>query len=270
VSSISQPQSEMSRINQAAGEKPVTVSAETMAMLKLARQFAAKSHGAFDPTFAGAGKLYDFSADHPVLPGDRAIQNALKNVGIANLALDDQKNTAQLKGRRQKLDIGGYIKGYAVDCACKQITAFGFRDFIVNAGGDMYVSGVKGDRMWRIGIRDPRKGREDLVAACSLKDKALVTSGDYERFFIKDGVRYHHIIDPRTGRPARACQSVTVISDSCAEADYLATAVFVLGPEKGLKLIGEKPTAEAFIIDADGNWHFSDGFKNACGFEPRQ
>ena len=262
------PESPISQINRAAGKNAVKIDAEVMAMLQKAKEYAAESGGVFDITYASAGKLYDWKAKTHVIPDEATVKAAMARVGIEKLVLDSEAMTARLAEEGDRIDVGGYIKGYAVDRAAMKLRELGFSDFIVNAGGDMYVAGHKGKKSWKIGIRDPRGARDDLLATLSVKDKAVVTSGDYERFFMKDGVRYHHIIDTRTGRPAMASRSVTVIADSCMNADYLSTTVFILGAQAGIELIEKKyPGAEAMVIDSDGKWHFSEHFKSVGDFE---
>ena len=261
------PDSEISRINQAAGDRPIPVCAEVLRTLAFGERIARMTQGAFDPTFAGAGRLYDFGPSSSV-PTESELAAALLRVGIDKLKLDPVAGTAHLTVKGARIGVGGYVKGYAIDQACAIVRKKGFSDFILNAGGDMYVAGTKGKKQWRIGIQDPRGQRDALIATISAQDRAVVTSGDYERFFIKDGVRYHHILDPRTGRPARLCRSVTVIAESSMPADAMATAIFVLGPEKGIQWIETQPGAECFIIDAAGGWRFSTGFSGACEFAP--
>ncbi len=253
--------SAISKINQAAGKHPVTVDMEVILTLEKSLDLAKISHGAFDPTFASAGKLYDFKAGNPKVPDVGKIEKAMKSVGIKHLVIDKEKRTVYLDEKGARIGLGGLIKGYAVDRACLILKQNGFTDFIVNAGGDMFVSGAKGNREWKVGIRNPRGGRDSVIAAVRVKDHAIVTSGDYERFFIRDGVRHHHIIDPRTGRPGNLSMSVTIIANTTAMADGLATAIFILGPKKGLELAESLFGVECFIIDANGAWIFSTGFK---------
>jgi thiamine biosynthesis lipoprotein len=155
-----------------------------------------------------------------------------------------------------QLDLGGIAKGYAVDRAVAILKQHGVANAAVNAGGDMYLLGQRPERPWRIGIQHPRE-EKGVLETVQISNRAVVTSGDYERFFEKDGVRYHHIFDPQTGIPARECQSVTIITDSVALGDALATAVFVLGPKAGLTLLEQFPQAEGLVIAADGSRHVS-------------
>ena len=156
------------------------------------------------------------------------------------------------------LDLGAIAKGWAIDRATEKIMSHGIRNAIIDAGGDLRIIGGRpGKGFWRIGVQHPREPGS-LLATFDLRDTAIVTSGDYERFFIADGVRYHHILDPATGQPARDCQSVTVLAATAAEADACATAAFVLGPEKGLAFLRSRPGVRGFIVGADGTLHWSD------------
>ena len=149
------------------------------------------------------------------------------------------------------IGLGGIAKGYAIDRAGLKIRQAGISNFLVDGGGDILAVGMVNGRPWLVGIRDPRGDRSDLIKKLSVSGGAVVTSGDYERFNIVDGRRYHHIIDPRTGFPADKCRSVTVFAPEAERADVLATAVFVLGPEEGLKLIKQAGDAETLIVTAD-------------------
>ncbi len=218
--------------------------------------WARRTGGAFDPTVAPLLDLWDFLAGpHPPPPsGDLA--EALARTGWHRVRLDPDRQRIDLGGTR--IDLGGIAKGYAVDRAVDALRSAGARDFLVDAGGDLYVAGTKGGRPWRIAIQHPRADR--YLRIVEPLEGALVTSGDYERFFEWDGRRYHHILDPRTGRPARGCQSVTVWAPAAADADALATAVFVLGPEQGLKLLEREPGVEGLIVASDGAVFETPGF----------
>jgi thiamine biosynthesis lipoprotein len=156
------------------------------------------------------------------------------------------------------LDLGAIAKGRAVDRALDKLVARGIRNAIIDAGGDLRIIGSRpGKDSWRIGVQHPREPGV-LLLTLDLKDTAIVTSGDYERFFMVDGVRYHHILDPSTGQPARGCQSVTVLAPTATEADACATAAFVLGPSKGLAFLRARPGVRGIIVAADGQLHWTD------------
>jgi thiamine biosynthesis lipoprotein len=247
--------SETARLSAAAGA--LEVSAETAEVLELGLRVAAASGGAFDLTLGRLKALWGFDGDGPRVPDDAEIAAALRGIGPTALRLEGRRVT---KGDAALgVDLGAIAKGYAVDRAVAALRAAGIRRASVNAGGDLRLLGDHGGRPWRIGIQHPRDPQGVLVTL-ELADAAVVTSGDYERFFEVDGVRYHHILDPRDGRPAAACQSVTVVAASAAEADALATAAFVLGPEAGRHLV-ESWGGMALIVAADGTLSLSEALK---------
>lgn len=247
--------SEVARLNAAA--EALEISAATAEVLELGLQLAAASGGAFDLTLGRLKALWGFDGDAPRVPSDPEIAAALQGIGPASLRLEERRVT---KGDAAlRVDLGAVAKGYAVDRAVAALQAAGIRHASVNAGGDLRLLGDHGGRPWRIGIQHPRDPQGVLVTL-ELADVAVVTSGDYERFFEVEGVRYHHILDPRDGRPADACQSVTVVAASAAEADALATAAFVLGPEAGRRLV-ESRGGLALFVDADGEVSFSADLK---------
>ncbi len=256
--------SEVSRINAAAGGEPVKVSAELIGILQGARAIHDASEGVFDVTFYGLKGLWRF--DHQeaasIVPSDADIAARLPLVDGSKVEIDAAKGTVRLAKKGMLINLGGIAKGYAVDRAIGVFEARGFRDLVVRAGGDLRVRGRKGQDRWRVGIRDPRGAESEFFARAALQDAAFSTAGDYERAFVKDGVRYHHILDPRTGKPATACRSVTILAPDALTADELDDAVFILGPEKGLALVARYPGTGAVIVDHDNRVHVSDNLKN--------
>jgi thiamine biosynthesis lipoprotein len=161
-----------------------------------------------------------------------------------------------------RIHLGGIGKGFAVERSQNILRRAGMRDFMIQAGGDLYVAGVNGDRPWRLGINDPRGPAGRSFATVDISDGTFSTSGDYARFFIKDGVRYHHLLDPATGRPARGCRSVTIVANSPRLADGLSTGVFILGPTEGMALIERLPDVEGIIVTAQNEVMVSSGLKD--------
>lgn len=246
--------SEVSRINAQAFDHPVKVSDELFGLLQTSVRYNAVSQGAFDITVGPLMKLWPFYKQEVTLPSRQEILDALRSVGSDKIELDARGKTVRFTQPDMALDLGGIAKGYAVDRAIQIIKAAGVKCALVNAGGDLYALGKKpGGQKWRMGVQHPRKLNR-LVCAFDIEDTAVATSGDYERFFMKDGRRYCHIIDPKTGMPANESVSVTVQADNATRADALATAVFVLGPEKGLAMVEKMPGVEGAIIfkGADG------------------
>jgi thiamine biosynthesis lipoprotein len=259
--------SELSAVNRNAGISPVKVSPETLDIIGKAVYVAEKSGGAFDPTIGPEIGLWDFAKK--IKPSDDAIRKILPLVGYRKVAIDREKSTVFLKEKGMKMDLGAIAKGYAADLAVDELRRDGITAGIVANAGDIRTFGLKPDgKPWNVGIRNPRqKGESDeLFAKAQLSDKAISTSGDYERYFIADGKRYHHILDPRTGYPAGLSRSVTVITDKGAFTDSFSTAVFVLGPEKGMRLLQETGM-EGIIVDASGGVHATEGIRRIVTFE---
>ncbi len=226
------------------------ISPDLATVLREAVGIAARSKGAFDPTIGAVSELWGFGAGGGHIPEPKALAGALATVSYHRLAVEQKRARLIYPGTR--LDLGGIAKGYAVDRAAELLAKAGVKGAIVNAGGDIRVLGERpGGGPWHIGIQHPRKP-EALLTKLDITDMAVVTSGDYERYFMKGGIRYHHILDPATGEPARGCQSVTVVTKSAMAGDALATACFVLGPERGMALLKQAGVAQAIIVDAKG------------------
>jgi thiamine biosynthesis lipoprotein len=249
------PDSDVTRLSKSL--KGGKVAPETAAVIALGLDVASHSNGAFDMTLGRLKALWGIDQENPTVPEQAAIAEAIEGTGPQALSLDGLN---LVKQRPQLMvDLGGIAKGYIVDRAVAVLKTRGITSGAVNAGGDMYLLGRHPEHLWRIGIQHPREPG-GILATVEVHDKAVVTSGDYERFFEQDGQRYHHIFDPETGSPARGCQSVTVITDSAALGDALATALFVLGPEKGLELLAQYPGSAGLIVAADGTLHPSQGW----------
>jgi thiamine biosynthesis lipoprotein len=239
--------SDVQRLNAAAGRHAVPVSPEVLDVLQLARQAGVWTDGAFDVTFGALSGLWKFDHDQDNrLPQPAEVAARLPLVDYRLLAVDARAGTAFLRRAGMRVHLGGIGKGYAVDRAAAILRSRGVRDFMIQSGGDLYAAGRHGDRPWRAGIRDPRG--EGIFAAMDLTDATLSTSGDYERFFVEDGRRYHHILDPADGQPARGARSVSIVTDRAAVADALSTGVFVAGPEAGMRLIEQLPGVEGVIV----------------------
>jgi len=245
------------KVNEAAGQGEVSVPASLIAVLDCAAKVSELSGGAFDVTIGAVHHLWDFTSGNEAKPPDaEAIKQNLQYVDYRRVEFSATSGTVRLPLKGMRLDLGGIAKGYAVDVASRVLSDAGVHNFIVNAGGDMFVSGRRPDgKKWRIGVRHPRQPGE-LVCTLLVSDLAVVTSGDYERFFEYEGKRYHHILDPATGYPAGACQSVTVVAKDAMVGQALAKVVFVMGPSRGLQLVDRLEGVEALVVDADGkDWH---------------
>lgn len=257
-------ESELSRVNAAAGKSAVAVSPETLAVIEKSVWMSSRSQGVFDITFEAMHGLWKFDQDLEEKIPDRAkVEAARKLIDWRKIKIDHDARTVMLERPKMRMSLGGIAKGYAVDAAARVLREEGLGAFFVQAGGDLFVQGRKPDgSAFRVGVRDPRgRDQNDWFAMLEVVDHAFSTAGDYERSFIKDGKRYHHIIDPRTGAPATACRSVTVWAKDAFTADALDDAVFILGPEQGLKLVESIDDAGAVVVDALNKVWVSDRLK---------
>jgi thiamine biosynthesis lipoprotein len=246
-----QPESDVVRVNKAAGQRAVKVSDETLEVIQKSLEMSARSEGAFDITFAAMRGLWKFDEDlEKKIPPAAEIEQRRRLINWRDVIVDARAKTVRLRRAGMRIGLGGIAKGYAVDRCAAVLRANGLGDFMVQAGGDLYVSGRKGPAQWMVGVRDPRGGPRDIIARMPIQDHAFSTAGDYERTFILNGKRYHHIIDPKTGYPAAASRGVTILAPSALLADALDDAVFILGPEKGLRLVASFPDCATVIIDA--------------------
>ncbi|MDW7683322.1 MAG: FAD:protein FMN transferase [Bacillota bacterium] len=254
--------SDVSRINQAAGETPVAVSDVTLSVVRLALEIGRLTEGAFDITIAPLIELWGFGTGDVAVPTEEQRLEALELVDYTRVQLEGE-NRIFLPDPEMQLDLGGIAKGFIVDRAVEFLLDAGVTSANFNAGGDIRVIGDKPDgSAWRIGITHPRpRDSRDLIAIVEIRDKAIVTSGDYERYFLADGIRYHHILDPETGLPAQGLTSVTIVADDAHTADALSTAVFVMGTAQGMELIESLPEVEAILITEDETLHISTGLQ---------
>jgi thiamine biosynthesis lipoprotein len=242
--------SEISAINRAKGPGPIPVSAEMIKILTLSQKISEMTRGAFDVTVAPIVDAWGFDVGGR-LPSPEEIERARKRVDYHRLVIDEETGTIRLADDTVRLDLGGIAQGYAAGEAEKVVRARGVTSGVINISGDITVIGDKQGQPWRIGVQDPRN-TDNLCAVVKARDIAIVTSGDYERCFFVDGVRYHHILDPKTGYPARGCASVTVVTRDVALADGLSTAIFVLGPEAGADLARSLVGVDVLIVTDDG------------------
>ena len=260
------PDSELSRINRAASAGPVSISRSMVDVIARSIEFSELSEGAFDITFASVGHLYDYRLR--IHPSEDELAQARAAIGYRNLILDPQACTIRFARPGVRIDLGGFAKGLAVDDGAAILQERGIRNAIVTAGGDSHILGDRRGRPWTIGIRDPRKASE-MVAVLPLQDVALSTSGDYERYFEQDGIRYHHLIDPATGKSPSGVRSVTVVAPDGLTSEALTKCVFVMGVEKGMRLVESFDGVDAVVVDAAGALHYSSGLL-AGGRQVRQ
>jgi len=246
--------SEISRVNRLAAREPVKASPELYGIVQRSLEMSVLSDGAFDITFDSVGKLYDFRAG--VHPDAAAIRKSLPAIDYRHVLLDPVASTIRFSQEGTRINLGGIGKGYACDRVADLIRKAGVRSGRINAGGDTRLIGDRQGQPWMVGIRDP-DAADRWVTRLALDNEAISTAGDYERFFDKDGVRYHHIINPKTGDSARGIRSVTVIGPDATMTDGLDDAVFIMGAERGLALIDATPGYAAILIDAEHNVRLS-------------
>jgi FAD:protein FMN transferase len=250
------PDSEISRVNAHAAEGPMRIGAELFSMIERSLELSVASHGAFDITYDSVAYLYDFRERKR--PSDSEISARLGAVDYRHVVLEREASTVRFTMPGVRINLGGIAKGYAVEHAADLLRSRGVEHALLNAGGDTRVIGDRRGQPWIVGIRHPRQA-DEVVTRLPIVDEAISTSGDYERFFEEGGRRYHHIINPSTGRPTEGILTVTVIGPDGTMTDGLDTAIFVLGVEGGLEMIKSYPDYETIIVDATGEVFYSDG-----------
>lgn len=258
------PGSEISRTNRKANRsagKKVHISADLTQVIAISKEYYGNTGGAFDLSVAPVMKLWGFN-EKPSVPRPQELQKVLPLVNMKNVQVDRTDNTIRFKQPGTALDLGGVAKGYAVDKAVSVLKSNDIKSALVTTGSTTTVIGQKpGDTPWTIGIKNPRK-ENATIGILKPANKSISTSGDYQSYFVKDGKRYHHILDPKTGQPSRKCMSVTVItSKSCTEADILSTAFFIMGYPKSLELLRKIDDTDAVIVDAQGKVHATPGLR---------
>ncbi len=230
---------------------------EIIKLIQKAVNVSRETNGAFDVTIYPLIKLWGFFSETPALPKKKEILDRLPDVGYDQLIVS--KGRIDKKNSHTQIDLGGIAKGYAVAEAVKVIRSSGVQSALIDAGGDIYAIGKIKGKPWKIAIRNPRG--EGVIGTFDVSDLSVVTSGDYERFFEKDGVRYHHILDPKTGYPARGVASVTIITSDATLADALSTAVFVMGKDRGLNFLEKTELAEGVIVTDSGDIYSTKSLK---------
>ncbi|MBE9528338.1 MAG: FAD:protein FMN transferase [Proteobacteria bacterium] len=257
------PLSDVSQISLGAGRGPIPADPRVVTVALKAKQVSVLSGGAFDPTIGSLAGLWGFSGEKGYVPTAEELAEALPRVDFNKIVIDKEASTIELTERRVAFNLGGIAKGYIIGEAVKVLQARGVTRAIIKAGGDMFAFNITGKetRPFKIGIRDPRGTETELIGEVYLGGGAVATSGDYERFFMHGGVRYHHILDPKTGLPAMKTRSATVVTQDPTLADALSTSVFVLGPVKGMELIESMDGVEGVVVGPDGKITTSSGFE---------
>ncbi len=246
------PNSQTSEINRNAGLKPVKIDEELFQLIKRAKTISKLTDGAFDITYASMDRIWKFDGSMKRMPTREAIQKSVEKVGYENILLDEQQSTVFLKKKGMKIGFGGIGKGYAADKAKRLLIEEGVQAGIINASGDMNTWGKQPDgQEWTVAITNPMN-KKQAFGLVPITNQAVVTSGDYEKYVNFNGIRYAHIINPKTGYPATGIISVTVFAPGAELADALATSIFVMGKENGLFLINQLPKIDCIIIDDKG------------------
>lgn len=257
--------SRISEINRHAADRPVVAGDELLDMISRSLDISILTLGAFDITYESVGQHYDFRAR--LRPDDKTITEELDRIDYRHIEIDRVAGTIRFSKQGVRINLGGIAKGYTVERGIELLRGQGIRNAIVTAGGDSRLLGDRRGKPWMVGVRDPRQ-EGGVAVTIPLQDEAISTSGDYERFFEEDGKRYHHIIEPATGRPASEVHSATVVGPDAVITDALSTSVFVMGVDKGLTLISTLPDYEGIVIDAEGRLFYSDGLRPPTRKEP--
>jgi thiamine biosynthesis lipoprotein len=248
--------SRISDINRRAAAEPVFAGEELFQLIRRSLDISVLTRGAFDITYDSVGQHYDFRDRQR--PDEATTEAERQNINFRYVTLDTGKGTVSFEQQGVRINLGGIAKGYVVERGVDILRQHGVENGVVTAGGDSRLLGDRRGRPWMIGIRDPREDGEVAISV-PLEDEAISTSGDYERYFDEDGIRYHHIIRPSSGRPVEGVHSATVFGPDAVMTDALSTSVFVMGVDEGLKLIGCLPDYEAIVIDANEQIYYSTG-----------
>jgi thiamine biosynthesis lipoprotein len=253
------PESEVSRVNAQAAQAPVVISRELYDLIATSIQYSELTRGTFDITYASVGYLYNYPKH--IRPDDAEIAAALPGISYRHIHLDPKAQSVRFDRVGVRIDFGGIGKGYAVDRGIAVLQKAGFDRAMVNAGGDSRIIGDRFGKPWIIGVRDP-DDKNKTVVRIPLSDAAISTSGDYERFFDEGGVRYHHILDPSTGKSPHKVRSVTIIGPYATRTDALTKSVFVMGAEEGIKFINTLSDVDAVAVTPDGKVWYSKGLEH--------
>ncbi|MGV8145905.1 MAG: FAD:protein FMN transferase [Alkaliphilus sp.] len=255
-------ESDISKINARMDYSPIEIDRETLSIIQKGIFFEKITEGAFNIALGNLIDIWDTHKEDKKIPSNDSILHALKYIDTGSLQMNN--NAISISCLNLQINLGGIAKGYAVDEAVKTLIANNVTSALVSLGGDIYALGYRTNKSpWIVGIQNPKLGQNNVIIKLPLSNKAIVTSGDYERYFIKDGIRYHHILDPTTGYPAdNQLTSVTIISDSAIVGDVFSTAVFVMGLEKGIEFIESQSRVDAILITKDNIVHITSGLEN--------
>jgi len=258
------PESDIGRINLNSGDNPQKVNREALELLKKSKEYSFLLDGVFDPTIRPLVQLWGIGKNKDYIPDDSKIKEKMKLVNYEDIEINEEECSVKLKRKNQAVDLGGIAKGYAADKIRDIFVKNKIKSGLIDLGGNIFVIGKKIDKsLWKVGVQDPFKDRGQYVGILSAEDKSVVTSGYYEKFFEKDGERYHHIINPRTGYPSESeIISATIVSDNSIDGDGLSTGIYILGIEKGLNIIGKIKGIDAVLITENKKVYITPGIKD--------
>jgi thiamine biosynthesis lipoprotein len=261
--SIYNPKSEVSLINSMAGIASIAVSRDIFDVINRSIKLSSSLSRTFDISAGPLIDLWDLGRKGDFVPPDKSkIWETLKLVDYRKIEIDQERESVKLQKRGMKLNLGGVGKGYVLAVGRNVLVQNSIKSALISTGSSITCIGKKPDgTLWNVGIRSPREPKRLLGSVALMPGQAISTSGDYEQFIVKDGKRYHHIIDPRTGYPASLCRSATIIAGDATAADILSTSVFIMGPWKGIRLLNTLENVEGLIIDSNGKMHKTAGFK---------
>jgi thiamine biosynthesis lipoprotein len=253
--------SEISKINTKAGITTETVSKDTYFLVKKAIEYSNILEGTFDPTIRPLVKLWNIGTKEEAIPEKSQIEETLKLVNYNDVILDKSNHSIMLKHKKQALDVGGIAKGFAADEVRNIFYKHKIKSALIDLGGNIFALGSKEDGTpWKVGIQNPFEPRGEYIGILSVKNKSVVTSGNYERYFMKDGKRFHHIIDPKTGYPSQSkIISATIISDNSIDGDGLSTGIYIIGIDKALEIIEAIDGIDAIFITEDKKVYTTSG-----------
>lgn len=263
--SINIEDSEVSNINKTAGKSYVSVSPETYYVIEKGKYYSSLSNGRFDISIGPLVKLWGIGSENANVPSQNEINKAIGKINYKDILLNESDKSIMLAEEGMVIDLGGIAKGYAADVIADYLKSKNIDNAIVDLGGNVLTLGGKSKtEKWNIGVQDPFQQRSNYIGILSVRDKTIVTSGVYERYFIQDGIRYHHILDPFTGYPVEnSLVSVTIVADSSIDADALSTTAFALGIEKGTELIEKIDGVDAIFVDKNKNVYITKGIKES-------
>ncbi|WP_315117945.1 FAD:protein FMN transferase [uncultured Clostridium sp.] len=263
--SPNKPNSEVSQINSNSGKNYVKVSDDTLNVIKKSLYYSSLSEGAFDVTVGPLVNIWGIGTDHARVPSEKEIKEKLSLINYKDIEIDEKNESIKLKRNGQGIDLGAIAKGYAADKVKEVLAEEGIKTAFINLGGNVVTLGKKTDGSdWNIGVQDPLETRGGYFAILKASNKSIVSSGNYERFFEKDGIRYHHILDTKTGYPSNnELMATTIISEESIDGDALSTSIFVLGLDKGMKLIEGLKDVEAVFVTKDKKVYTTSGLKDS-------